>query len=125
MCIFLPWNPLLLQLLDGSFRRIFFASIPNLLSRKNFECCYPELLPNASEGPFQKSFCFFLPFSANISMVCFFYLAEATRCSLNSFPNKFLSCRCNKSASSLNVSLDCCAGQLRAAKMLYLLKYVM
>ena len=67
--------------------------------------------PRASEGRFRKGFCFFLPFSANISMACFF--------------DKFLSCCCNKSASSLNISLDCCVGQLRAAKMLYLLKYVM
>ena len=100
---------------------------PYLLSRKNLECCPPELLLGASEGPFRKGFCFFLPFSANILMFCFFDLAENTRWLLNFFPNKFLSClscRCNKSASSLNISLDCCAGQLRAAKMLYLLKHV-
>ena len=103
--------------------KYFFLDFAYLFSRKNFKCCPPELLLGASEGPFRKDFCFFLPFSANISIVCFFYLAGATRCSRNVFLNKFLSCGCSKSASCLNISLDCCTGQLRAAKMLYLLKY--
>ena len=95
------------------------------LSSKNFEYCPTELLLRASEGPFRKGFCFLLPFSANISMAYFFDLTEATRYPLNFFPNKFLSCRCNKSTSSLKISLDCWTGQLRGAKMSYLLKYVM
>ena len=85
----------------------------------------PELLLGAPVGSFRKGFCFLLPFSANISMAYFFDLTETTRYPLNFFPNKFLSCRCNKSASSLNISLDCCTGQLKGAKMLYLVKYVM
>ena len=114
------------QLLGGSFRRIFFVSIFQIFFRGQIlKYCPPELLLGASKGLFRKGFCFFLPFSTNISTACLFDLAEATRCSLNLFPNKFLSCRCNKSASSLNISLDCCAGHLTAAKMLYLLKYVM
>ena len=94
------------------------VSAEYLFSTKSFECCPPKLLLGASEGVFRKSFCIFLPFSANISIACFFYLAEATRCSLNFFPNKFLSWHCNKSVSSFNFSLDCCAGQLRGVKML-------
>ena len=102
----------------------FLFRFPHLLSRKNFVFFPPVLLLGASEGLFWKGFIFFLPFSANISMAYFFDLAEATRYSLNFFPNKlmFISCHCNKSASSLNISLDCCTGLLRAAKTLYLLK---
>ena len=80
---------------------------------------------NSSSVPFRKGFCFLLPSSANISMAYFFDLTEATRYPLNFFPNKFLSCRCNKSTSFLKISLDCSTGQLRGAKMSYLLKYVM
>ena len=121
LCLFLPWNPLLFPVAGQSFpSNIFCLDFPYLLLRKNFKCCPPELLLCASEGVFQKDFCFFFPFSANISMVCFcFFLAEATRCLLYFFPNKFLSCRCNRSASSFNISLECCcSGQLRTAKIL-------
>ena len=70
------------------------------------------------------SLCFFLPLSANVSMTSFFDLAEVTRCSLNFLSKKFLSCHCNKSASSLSIALYCYPGQLRTTKILYLLKYL-
>ena len=81
----------------------FFAY---LLSTMNFECRPPELLLSASEGIFQKSFYFFLALLSKYFNGLYFDLAEATRCSLNFLPNKFLSCRVSKSASSLNISLD-------------------
>ena len=73
-------------------------------------------------GYSERAFVFFA-LSSKYSDGMLFYLAEATSCSLNFLPNKFLLCRCNKSTSSFSVSLDCCAGKLRAAKMLYLLNY--
>ena len=118
MCLLLPWNPLLLPVAGRYFMsNIFCLYFSYLLPRKNFEYCPLELL-------LRMSLCFFLPFSANISMVSFFDLAEATRCSLNFLPKKFLSCHCNKSASSLSIALDCYPGQLRTTKILYLLKYL-
>ena len=72
-----------------------------------------------------KGLLFFLTLFPKYFNGLLFYLAEATRCSLNFLQNKFLSCRCSKSVSYPNISLDCCAEHLRAAKMLYLLKYRM
>ena len=105
--------------------KYFLSLFPISFVEKEFRTLPSRIYRRFSEGVFRKGFCFFLPFSANILTACFFDLAEATRCSLNFLSNKFLSCRCNKSASSLNISLDCCGGQLRAAKMLYFLKYMM
>ena len=113
-CLFLPWNPLLLP--AAEFHRILFClDFPYLLSRKIFKCCPPEPLLGASKGLFRKGFFFFFLFHKYFN-ACFFDLAEATRCSLIFFPNKFLSCHRNKCASSLNISLNCCAGQLRLLK---------
>lgn len=113
------------QLLGGSFRLIFFALISRIfcqgrISNAALQNYFSMPLKEYSERSFV-----FLPFSANMSMACFFYLVEATRRSLNFLPNKFLSSCPNKSASYFNISLDCCAGQVKAAKILYLLKYML
>ena len=110
------------QLLGGSFRLIFFALISRIFCRGRIS---NAALQNYFSMPLKEYSFVFLPFSANMSMTCFFYLVEATRRSLNFLPNKFLSSCPNKSASSFNISLDCCAGQVKAAKILYLLKYVL
>ena len=60
----------------------------------------------------------------NSSIACFFDLPDEIRCSLNFLQNKFLSCCWSKSASSLNISFDCCGAQFNAGRMLYLLWYV-
>ena len=76
---------------------IFCLDFPYLLPRKNFEYCPLELLLRGTEGVFRKSLCFFLSFSANISMASFFDLAEATRCSLNFCQKNF----CHVTATNL------------------------
>ena len=81
--------------------------------------------PKSVEEQFRISSVLLNEFSKRDFSLALCDLAEATKCLENFFQIKFQSYHCSKSASSLNISLDCGAGQLRAAKMLYLLKYVM
>ena len=67
----------------------FFNNFKQQSSVAGVACFLPEFLRCSSEGVFRKSFCIFLPFSANLSIACFFYLAEAARCLLNISSNKF------------------------------------
>ena len=63
LCFFILRNPLLIPVGRQQFpSNIFCIDFQYLLSRKNFECCPPELLLVASKGVFQKDFCFFLPY---------------------------------------------------------------
>ena len=67
----------------------FPASFVTTTFCNNFKQQFPEFPRCSAEGVFWKSFCVFLPFSANLSIACFFYLAEAARCLLNISSNKF------------------------------------
>ena len=103
---FLPQFPIFF--VEEEFRMLPFITPPR---------CFWRAIP--------KGLLFFLALFSKYFNGLFFLFSWNHQVFAKLFPNKFLSSCCNKSASSLNISLDCCVGQLRAAKMLYLLKYVM
>lgn len=119
---FLSYVPAYGRMLDGSFRWIFLPWFPISFVEIKFWMLFPRTPPRSLWSGIPK-WLFLALFSKYFDSLLF-DLAESTRCSLNFSPNKSLSCCCNKSASSFNISLDCCAGQEGADKMLYLLKYV-
>ena len=72
------------------------SRFPITFVEEKFQMLPPELLLSASKGVLQKDFYIFLALFSKFFNGLFFYLAKATRCLLNFFPSKFLSCCCNK-----------------------------